>query len=265
MRARQQLICWRAVAVFIIIGIFVFSYAQPFADFARNAQVNITPYAIVFIIDDYIAQLFLMLGAVALCAGAPFIDEQYPYLIARCGRRNMVLGNVLTVVLMTGVYVAFIYMASVLPMLDVLAFDKHWGKAWTTLAVNTAPVEGAMISINELIRSNLSPRRAMFINFFLEWGCATILGLTVYLFNRITDKPAGLWAAAGLVMLDTMIYNMLPNTFNGYSPLSLSRLSTFLDGMMMYTFFYGVCFFALLAIVMTGALVVHEHFRRDVL
>ena len=67
MRARQQLLCWRSAAVFILMGIFMFSYAQPFSDFARERGLEITPYAAVFIMDDIIAQLFLMLGAVALC------------------------------------------------------------------------------------------------------------------------------------------------------------------------------------------------------
>lgn len=78
MRARQQLLCWRSAAVFILMGIFMFSYAQPFSDFARERGLEITPYAAVFIMDDIIAQLFLMLGAVALCAGRPFWTNSTP-------------------------------------------------------------------------------------------------------------------------------------------------------------------------------------------
>ena len=46
----------------------------------------------------------------------------------------------------------------------------------------------------------------------------------VYWGNRLSGKPLGLWIAAGFVMLDTTIYNILPASLQRYSPLSLSLI-----------------------------------------
>ena len=263
MRARQQLLCWRSAAVFILMGIFMFSYAQPFSDFARERGLEITPYAAVFIMDDIIAQLFLMLGAVALCAGAPFLDEQYPYLVARCGRCTVVLGNILAILGLTGLYVAFLYLASVAPMADTLAWDHRWGKVWNTLALSHPHVEGSMIAVSDAIRSSLTPRRALLIGLLLEWGCAGGLGLVVYWGNRLSGKPLGLWIAAGFVMLDTTIYNILPARLQRYSPLSLARLSVYKNRLITFSYGYGGCFLVGMALALSAVLLIQERLKKD--
>lgn len=268
MRFRHIFLSPRTAAVGVLMGIFAFSVVQPFADFARQKGVPITPYAPPFVLSDQVCQMFLMLGAIALFAGAPYKDKLYPYALARAGKGAMISGNVLGMAMISVVYGAFLYGVMALPMLGNMTVSENWGKVWTTLAAYPDWVPHAYISIPEMVRNNFSPAGALLLGFLLEVGCILFLGMAVYLGNNLTSRPVGLWLGGGFVLLDITIHNLFPYAFSRFSPLTLARLSTY-SGANTSTFnppiTYGFAFYAVGCAVAILLLRLDDGLRRDMI
>ena len=71
--------------IFILIAIFVFSNLQGVLDFSRDVGIPATPWAFPHIASDFICQLVIMAGVVALFCDAPFNSEIQKYILPRAG------------------------------------------------------------------------------------------------------------------------------------------------------------------------------------
>ena len=107
-----------------------------------------TPYAFPFMTDDHICQLFIMIGAVSLFAGAPYKDELFPSLVARSGKTCMVFGNALGTMIVAVCYISYLAVLTLVPLMGQLTLSVKWGKIWTTLgAYQTNYSFGQVIAI----------------------------------------------------------------------------------------------------------------------
>lgn len=62
----------RILMIFILVAIFIFSNLQGVLEFSQDVGIPVTPWAFPHITSDYICQLVIMAGAVALFCDAPF-------------------------------------------------------------------------------------------------------------------------------------------------------------------------------------------------
>lgn len=268
MRFRRILFSGRSAMIFILMGIYCFSMIQPIADFARDAGERVTPYAPPFMINEHLCQLFLMIGAFALFAGAPYKDDLYSYTLARAGKGKMLAGNFVGMLGIAFLYVAFLFLAMSLPFLGNMTTEGKWGKIWTTLAAYPPTDYGMMFYVDDSIRAFYTPLQAMALEFLLETGCVAFLGMCVYLGNQFTNRPVGLWLAGGFVMLDVTTYNLFPDWVNKFSPLALARLSTYIRSYYMPmngSHFYGFCFYGAGIIAMLALIRAIEGLRKNLI
>lgn len=263
-RLRDILCSARTAVVAIMIGIFVYTAVEPFAQFARDANVPLTPFLVPMLIDDQICQLFLLFGAMALFSSAPFKDDFYPYLAARAGKTEIVFGNALGLLMVSVLYVLFIYIISILPGIDILVIEQKWGKVITTLAAY--PADGFYFTPSEAIRVSYQPLNAMLTGGILEISCVFLLGLFVYSGNLLSNRPVGLWLAGTIVVLDITIYNYLPDYVNAYSPAALARLSTYTATYMPLSgsVSYGFLFIGSLSLGLLFLIWIIEGIRKDI-
>jgi len=271
---------WRANArvlvTFLLAAIFLYSATDGLRAIAVESDMAVTPWAFPFLSANDAMHQLLFLLAVFLFCDAPFFDEQYPYVCARCGRRVWARGQVLYIFSGAAVYTAALYGFSLLVFGPYLSFSAQWGKLLRTLA-NAAETLGntdtglATGDVAGRILSYYTPLQATGLTLLLTWlGCA-FLGLLMFLLNLRFHRAVGSIAAIAFVMMDFFLQVftvgqgfVMPVLFF-FSPLSWSNLARIQvrPGEFSPPAWYAVVVLLGL-VVLLSALSLHAMKRRDV-
>lgn len=243
---RKNLFSQRTGMIFLLEGIYLFALVQPVREMAIDTGYSATPFALAFLACDAIVQMVLMAGAVALFANAPFEDETHPYLIVRSGRRAWIIGNSIYLIAMSVIYVLFLWIMSMIPLIPKIVFKLEWGKIWGTLAETDARRQYQILfEVSNAVKRMYQPGIALFYTLLLEWGCVAFLGACVYCGNSVSSKPLGVWIGAGIAFFDIMIYNLFPASWITYSPLSLAMISNLIHSRWGISISYSMGFFGM--------------------
>lgn len=215
----------RILMIFVLAAIFVFSNLQGVLDFSRDVCIPVRPWAFPHITSDYICQLVIMAGAVALFCDAPFHSEIQKYILPRAGYTAWITGQCVYIVVLSFLYILTILLFSILPLLPNMEFRNGWGKVWGTLARYT--VSGQYVipfTIDDYVIGAYSPLQATLLSFLLSWACCVWLGLLTYFFNYVTEGYTGTFISAGFVLMDITVANEWLPWFYKISPVTLAQL-----------------------------------------
>lgn len=243
---RRTISSIRILTVLLIIACFITQNLQAVLEISDFVKIGITPYSFPHLVNDYVCQLVMMAGAVILFCNAPFEDDGYFYMLPRAGKRSWALGQVIYIVSASFLYVMFLLLMSILPLIGHMEFGSEWGKIWGTLAKTDAGVQfGLLFSVTEYMISNYSPIFALAVSVLLEWCCVSWLGLMIYFLNKLTGKAVGTCVGAFFVLLDICISNDWMPWANRFSPITLAQINAYAGYNLKYhiTFQYGIAFF----------------------
>ena len=239
----------------LMVAVFIVQNMEAVREFCAAVDINATPFAFPHLANDFICQLIIMAGAIALFCNAPFEDDEYIYFVSRSGRTAWTLGQVFYVLQLSLIYVLFLIIVSIVPLAGHLRFADEWGKIWGTLAKTDAGMQfGLIFSVTEHLVSHYEPLSALVISFLLEWACVSWLGLVIYMLNKLTSSAAGTVTAAIFVLLDVCIYNDWGLWAYRFSPVSLAKINTYAGYNLKYgiNMTYGALFFAVGIPVLAG-------------
>lgn len=251
---KRNLSSIRLLAVLLIIAGFIMQNLEAVLNFSNFVHVKVSPYAFPHLANDYICQLVMMAGAVFIFSNAPYEDDGYFYMLARSGKLPWALGQIFYSIGISLVYVFFLFLLSVLPLLVNMEIGSEWGKIWGTLAKTDAGEQvGLLFSVSEYMVSHYSAVFALFISLLLEFLCISWIGLLVYLLNKFTGKAVGTCAAAFFVLLDICISNDWMNWANRFSPITLAQINRYSGLNLKYqiTLKYGILFFVIGILVLS--------------
>ena len=171
---RRTISSIRILTVLLIIACFIMQNLQAVLEFSDFVKIGITPYSFPHLVNDYVCQLVMMAGAVILFCNAPFEDDGYFYMLPRAGKRSWAFGQVIYIISASFLYVVFLLLMSILPLIGHMEFGSEWGKIWGTLAKTDAGVQfGLLFSVTEHMISNYSPIFALVVSALLEWCCVS--------------------------------------------------------------------------------------------
>lgn len=249
----------RILLIFILAAIFVFSNLQGVLDFSQDADIPVTPWALPHITSDYVCQLIIMAGGIALFCDAPFKSEIQKYILPRAGYIAWTAGQCLYIVALSFIYVFMILMFSIIPLLPNIGIQNSWGKIWGTLArYAIGPQYGILFSADDYIIGTYTPLQATILSFLLSWACCVWLGLLIYFFNYVTEKYVGTFLAAGFVLLDITVANEWLPWFYKISPVTLAQLQALRGSNSLYqvTLRYAFWFFGIsIACLLVGCII----------
>ena len=232
---REFLFSERTISILSIIGIYVFAVITSAADCGTDLDIGASPAGFVFLFNDYICQIIITLGFVFIMSSAPFIGDNYHYIVGRSGRTAWEMGNILYILTASFLYIILIVLASWIGLARCIQFTDGWGRLWNTLARTTAGSSYELqFSVNAFLIGKYDVVYASFGTITLEWLCYSWLGLCIYLLNRYVNRSMGLCVAGIAVFLDTMIYNAGLIWLYRFSPVTLSQLSRFTKGAQTY-------------------------------
>ena len=214
--------------VLIIVMLYVMERLSAVLTFSRAMQIDVTPFAFVFLVNNYRIQFVIAASAVILFCNAPFEDESYQYMISRAGKLSWGLGQILYILKTSVLYTASLVIASMIPFLGHITWSDEWGRIWGTLGKTNAGADfGVKLSVSQNIIRKYEPVDALVISILLEFSCILCIGLLIYSGNKITAKSAGTFAGALIAVLDVCISNDWLDWAYGFSPVSLTQLELF--------------------------------------
>lgn len=213
------------IIIFILLGMYLYELCEQFADFSRAVQVKPTPFAIIYIINDYRCQILIMACVVVLFCDAPFHDESHYFIISRVGIRTWDIGQILYIGTAGIIYVLFLVGISVLPFLFYCDWTNEWGKVWRTMATrDVSEVYHGGIEVSPWILDSYSPIEALIVTMLFEWLCVCFIGLVIYFFNNVTEKSFGNFVAAFIVLLDILASNEFAYYAIKLSPITVAQI-----------------------------------------
>ena len=214
--------------VLIIVVLYVMESLSAVLTFSRAMNIGVTPFAFVFLVNDYRIQFVIAACAVILFCNAPFEDESYQYMISRAGKLSWGLGQLLYILKMSIIYIASLVIAAILPFLGHITWSNEWGKIWGTLGKTNAGAEFSVeLSVSQNIMRQYEPAYALVISILLEFSCILCIGLIIYFGNKMTDKSVGTFIGALIAVLDICVSNDWLDWAYGFSPVSLTQLELF--------------------------------------
>lgn len=262
---RKNLFSAQVITIAFLIATFLLHNLEPVAIFSSYVGIKVTPYAFPHLINDFICQLIMVAGSIALFWNAPYEDESYMYVICRSGKTCWALGQILYILSVSLIYVTFLLFCSVVPLAGHLEIGSEWGKIWGTLAKTDAGADfGQMFFVTEYLQNKYSPGAALLYSFFLEWGCISWIGLLIYCLNKAFSGPVGTVVGAFFVLLDICVSNDWMPWARLFSPVSLAQLNTYSGYNLKYhvTFSYGICFFVIGGILLSVGCVLVNHKKK---
>lgn len=214
--------------ILIIAVLYVMESLSAVLTFSRSVDMDVTPFAFVFLINNDRIQFVIAACAVILFCNAPFEDESYQYVISRAGKLSWGLGQVLYILKMSMLYMACLTAAAMIPFLGHITWSNKWGKIWGTLGKTNAGAEfGVELSVSQNIMRQYEPVDALILSILLEFSCILCIGLLIYFGNKMTARSAGTFAGALMAVLDICVSNDWLDWAYGFSPVSLTQLELF--------------------------------------
>lgn len=214
--------------IFIIIVLYVMESLSTVLTFSQSVHIDVTPFAFVFLINNYRIQFVIAAYAVILFCNAPFEDESYQYMVSRAGKLSWGLGQILYILKMSILYIGCLAVAAIIPFLGHITWSNEWGKIWGTLGKTNAGAEfGVELSVSQNIIRQYEPVDALIISILLEFFCILCIGLLIYFGNKMTGKSVGTFIGAWIAVLDICVSNDWMDWAYGFSPVSLTQLELF--------------------------------------
>lgn len=226
---RQRMTDPRVACLFALMITYLWNDLAAIGQLTKATGIRTNPLLFPFFSSDPVKQLILLAGIIFLFADAPFINKAQPYIFIRSKRLPWLLGQILYILMASALYFLILMSASILFLLPNATFATNgWGKIVNTLAqTNAAAQIQLQFGVSEKITTYYTPFQAFGLCFLLNWGCASFLGLTMFLLNLRTNRRLGLVAGAIILFYDLLTINALP-WLTRFSPVTLSRL-TMLD------------------------------------
>lgn len=214
--------------IFIIVVLYVMESLSAVLTFSRSVHIDVTPFAFVFLINNYKIQFVIAACAVILFCNAPFEDEAYQYMVSRAGKLSWGLGQIFYIIKISILYIACLAVATIIPFLGHMTWSNEWGKIWGTLGKTNAGADfGVELSVSQNIIRQYEPIDALIISILLEFSCILCIGLIIYFGNKVTGKSVGTFIGALIAVLDICVSNDWMEWAYGFSPVSLTQLELF--------------------------------------
>lgn len=208
---------------FILALAAVYEEAHPLGELGARYSIPVNGFSAAFIWTSHNTVFILFLGIFIMFCDLPFKDNQQMFLLSRSGKRAWIFSQVLYVLFVSFVYMAFVFMCFFVFILPNAAFDAgNWGKIIKSVAAtNIGQSVGLRISITPNVLNDFTPFEGFLYSFGTAFATAVILGLIMLALNMIVKHNSGIVISGGLIFF-YMFWCAMPNGFLGYyfSPLN---------------------------------------------
>lgn len=191
--------------LFILIFVFSLWNFSGIYEYGRSVGEGVGPWIFPHIFTMPLTMPIYGCFAILLFSNAPFVDRYMPFVIARVGRGNWILGQLLYIFLASIVYTIIHYIITILSFFPYIDFTQDWGKVIRTLAVNpdSAYEKGIEMTVmmQNAIVMTFSAIDATLISLGLFFLVTLFIGIVIFSMNLIVGKMSGVITAGLLVFI----------------------------------------------------------------
>ncbi len=223
----QNLRKWKTDYRIWAIGILAFTMVCVYVDDINKISTGLNEpqpiWIYPFLYSQFHTKLIFTLLLVLLFCNAPFVDSNQTFVFMRSGRIRWLCGQILYVILASGIYYIFLLLASILCSFAVGAeINLEWGRTLTTVANSDAAWNfGApFITIENHTLIYFTPITATWFTFLLSWLCGIMVGMLIFFCNTLTKtKSIGIIISSLIILLSALADRGFPEIIH-FSPIS---------------------------------------------
>ena len=223
----QNLRKWKTDYRIWAIGILAFTMVCVYVDDINKISTSLNEpqpiWIYPFLYSQFHTKLIFTLLLVLLFCNAPFVDSNQTFVFMRSGRIRWLCGQILYVILASGIYYIFLLLASILCSFAVGAeINLEWGRTLTTVANSDAAWNfGApFITIENHTLIYFTPITATWFTFLLSWLCGIMVGMLIFFCNTLTKtKSIGIIISSLIILLSALADRGFPEIIH-FSPIS---------------------------------------------
>lgn len=212
--------------LFLLLFLYIAGIMSPVREFAVTVGERIAPWGFSILLNDLVIPFVIYsLWCIMVCE-APFQNEGYLYFAGRAGKVNWIFGEILFLIVYSGIFVLTVAVFPVICVLPQTTITSSWGKVWTTLAYTDAAGQFSIpFQLPQSLMSDSTPLKAFLISLLLVWWVSFLLAMIIFMINWIFRTKIGVAVAWLFVFFDLTVYNIMDLQLGAYSLISLSKLS----------------------------------------
>ncbi|MCM1061633.1 MAG: hypothetical protein NC452_15295 [Eubacterium sp.] len=202
---------YRVWIIGLICYVMVLVYFDDMERIVTGLGSTMPVWVFPFLYSQFHMKLIYTLLLVLFFCNAPFIDSNQTFMYMRSGRIKWLLGQMLYVIVSSGIYYLFLLIVSLLSAVTAGGeINFEWGK--TLVAVATSDAAGRFgspfIEASPIVLTYFSPLSATWFTFLLSWLCGSMIGLIIFLCNMLTkSRFLGIIVSSILVVLSAVLEN----------------------------------------------------------
>lgn len=224
---------YRVWIIGLICYIMILVYIDDMERIVSGLGSTMPVWIFPFLYSQFHMKLIYTLPLVLFFCNAPFIDSNQTFMYMRSGRIKWLLGQMLYVIVASGIYYLFLLIVSLL--CAVAAGGKinfEWGKTLSIIANSNAAgrLGSPFVETSPTVLTYFSPLSATWFTFLLSWLCGSMIGLIIFLCNILTKtRFLGIIVSSMLVVLSALIENsfnyLIKYIILPFSPISWTTLN----------------------------------------
>jgi len=212
------------IAVFIIIMTLIYVDDIKKVSYVTGSEVPVWIFP--FLYSQFYTKVLFTLPVVLMFCDAPFVDKNQLFIMMRTTKTKWLCGQILYIILASGVYYLFIFAVSILSTVFYGDYSLEWGKTLTALAYNSSVAYEANVyslSVSRIVVEYFTPLSACFYTFILSWLSAVFLGLLIFICNLFTGSRIWGIAASSFFIVISLSAKGIRN-MDRFSPVTWSTL-----------------------------------------
>lgn len=220
LRSPRAIIC-----AALLVCLYIVANDSFFQYHAQNGM-KLTPFSYVAIANASFNQMLFMIIWCFFVCDIPSPSASVRYMLPRCGHLGWFFGNLISVAVLSAIFVLFQALISALIMLPITSFNTEWGFGWLRISMGIGMDSiSAQLGFSSAMVSSMTAIAALAQTLLLQWLCGIYIALIVYFGNALICRPIGALIAAAITVMDITVFNELPNAYYALSPLSLTSLT----------------------------------------
>lgn len=223
----------KTIILYIVAALWTVYCLQPIRTFSiemNELMHPLEPFVLLIASGDTFPSSFfyLFLFFVILLSDMPYINADFRYRIIRMNRSGWNLGEILTVFMLSFLYIIWLLLICWLTLLGRYGSSGDWSRIVYTLTFTDAASQYNIgLSLSEGFLYMYQPSTVFLHSFTLMWLYYIFSGLLLIGLHLVYPKgrPFGAITALAVYMYDYIRTNTLPIIFAWSSPATLSRLT----------------------------------------
>ncbi len=217
----------------IFVSILFQQLIGPIKEFSELTGIKVNGWVFPFLTEYTFVQVVVVLAAAFVFCDIPFDDEASEWMLLRAGRKNWILGKILSILLMSGIMTVLFFLVTLILLMPQLQFGIGWGKVLGTLAqTDAANAMGLdILKLDYNLQMACEPLQATLWAMLMAWLVLGMTGMLILVCNLFFKKGIGQIVGIGFAFLAFLPPNF-SNMFTAYyfSPASWLDISLFIAG-----------------------------------